>query len=515
MECKKIAHQGKYKHGQPDENEPKNNVKNVPVDPFDSQLSRGLLTSNSQQVSIVDREAFREQQLANTDVILAAASLSQENTITTIDIEGNVRDDNRIYQGPILIEVDMEGCPGSSSPRNDNEENNETSAISRNNRDQPEDIIETSNIGFHTLNFVLLLYNWWQRHSPSILIKLQNKVQEKIVQVAYDNEPNKAGSTSKVVETVKGKKAVIIDLPPPPEVGSSMMMNDPEKNESSNLIKWKEAKREYRKSSTPFANRTAKVRFNRIETCITSLAPGPYNPVIGGSTAEEEIKQEMKSILKKTEHPILVDLSVLSAASSISQKKSTKTLSNDELMVCVSLAERIIVHFSKAERQMRAVFDILSFPNTTKSVELMGRFRATMMVSIDSIHNIAIQQQESGELLGLAFGENKNSSISSDINEKKPKEKKLSKEMTRLNNLAESLFHIITNCDTNSKKFLATNKKLSAQWDYLLKKKGEFHIELQKTKQAIYHQVMPECVTLYEDFVEAEGTKLKHLYMLL
>ena len=229
----------------------------------------------------------------------------------------------------------------------------------------------------------------------------------------------------------------------------------------------------HRKSSIPFLDRAPKIKFNTIETRITSVKPGPYKPITGKGGSKFENK---KSNLKDSnfDHPILVDqhrVGLVSLGDS-----NPKQLTNEEMIFCAAITDNASIIFANAERRTRGAVDILTFPSisTIKSshVETLGRIKKNFVIIAEGLERLATQYGKA-EIV------------------KTERMRRIVQEMLQLKDSGRNIF-ICT------KKLFKYNSRVYKQWSKLLNKSL-------KATAPLYAKGMPENVTVYEDSLDLKA----------
>lgn len=240
--------------------------------------------------------------------------------------------------------------------------------------------------------------------------------------------------------------------------------------------------RQHRRSSIPFADRTPAVRFIRaIEQRKSSLS-GPYLP---------KVEEPSKTILKKSNHPILVTPSG-HEVQQIHSDTSHISTTNDELETCRLKAELIMDKASRSERLARGAMDVLTFPTATRRVEALSRLQGCVTICV-CIIQICVTSDE--------------------FQSKQPPDMRKSI-CQQLNGVVEMVQKIkneaISLCST-AKQFLTFCKHRYNDWEELFKRNNEFKIDHSKLNYPIYtHKRMPESVTLFEDALDEHNVGMRN-----
>ncbi|CAL8107059.1 unnamed protein product [Orchesella dallaii] len=235
--------------------------------------------------------------------------------------------------------------------------------------------------------------------------------------------------------------------------------------------------RYHRRSSIPFLDRRPAVRFIRSVDLRKASVAGPNAPTYfkGDDTK--------KSILKKTNFPILVDITEIHLHSDKSGSNISST--NDDLENCRCKSDVIMEKFSKAERLSRGGLDVLTFPTSTHRIEPLSRFQGCMTIAICTIdiYTAATEYLELRKSKDLEF--------------------------KAVVDVAYQMQLEAGSLQTTAKKFLALAKIRYQEWDELLKRNIEFRVDQSKLSYPIYtHKRMPESVTLLEDNMDSKNPEM-------
>jgi len=243
----------------------------------------------------------------------------------------------------------------------------------------------------------------------------------------------------------------------------------------------------------PFSNRNQRIRFNSMEDRVSVTKRGPHIPSEDRGMVSGNLLTARKSILKHTDHEILVDKKREgSGGSSLSQvlmpETTTnflgKTLTNEDALFCAKTTETASVIFASAERHIRGAVDILTFPCTTSiqnKVEALSRVKNFFLIITEGLRKIVEVYEVNGT----------------------ERMRTLVSEMEGMRGDAKRVLGSV-------KDVTKFNRKVFKRWSGLLRQKGVFKTERQdlcKPPQLpLYSRTMPENVTLYEDVMDVGGT---------
>jgi len=225
---------------------------------------------------------------------------------------------------------------------------------------------------------------------------------------------------------------------------------------------------QHRKSSIPFANRSPKVRFLRGAKSHGVTETGPCSPIVGNE--EQKMVKKMKSILKKSEHPILIDVNLLSK---LDIDEISSAMTNDLLGNCKMAVDQETQRLYTSERQARGAIDIVTFPSAYSIVEPFSRVLGTLIMCIETLE--ILRKQDNSNLPTNTI-------------------------LKQIGNAIQDFLSIVTTCEGQAKKFRSRSGDVFKQWTNVMKIKSEFYIEHNKINIPVYpNKTMPENVTLYED----------------
>lgn len=156
---------------------------------------------------------------------------------------------------------------------------------------------------------------------------------------------------------------------------------------------------------------------------------------------------------------------------------------NQQIEASTSYVEKVIQHFSAAERDARGALDILTFPvaSSTK-LESLARFYCGFTVAIVCIEDLLIVTAKS-------------------------KSKEFKAYVNQVHQLAKNLLADLATFEKESKELLKKARQRNKQWGRLLISRGEFRIEERRSSSIpIYlRKTMPESVTLYENEIDPDS----------